>query len=88
MARRTKIVGPVGRYGPRYGVRVRKRVRDILLKKQGPHTCPFCGAQGTVYRVSVGIWSCRKCGNTWAGAAYTPRSDLAAYFKKYVVKNY
>ncbi len=88
MARRTKIVGPVGRYGPRYGVSVRKRVRDILLKKQGPHTCPFCGSQGTVYRVSVGIWSCRKCGNTWAGAAYTPRSGLATYFKKYVVKYY
>ncbi|MEB3844349.1 MAG: 50S ribosomal protein L37ae [Desulfurococcales archaeon] len=86
MGRRTKIVGPVGRYGPRYGVSVRKRVRDVLLKKQGPHVCPFCGAEGTVVRVSVGIWKCKKCGNVWAGAAYTPRSGLASYFKKYIVK--
>jgi large subunit ribosomal protein L37Ae len=83
---RTKVVGPAGRYGPRYGVSVRKRVRDVLLKRYAPHECPFCGTRGTVYRISVGIWACRKCGNKWAGAAYTPRSGLAPYFKKYIVK--
>ncbi|MCE4618169.1 MAG: 50S ribosomal protein L37ae [Desulfurococcales archaeon] len=86
MARRTKIVGPAGSFGPRYGVSVRKRVRDILVRKKAPHTCPFCGRVGTVYRISVGIWACRKCGNVWAGAAYTPRSGLAPYFKKYIIK--
>lgn len=86
MARRTKIVGPVGSYGTRYGVSVRKRVRDVLLKKNAPHTCPFCGKTGGVYRISVGLWACRKCGNVWAGAAYTPRSELATYLKKYIVK--
>ena len=83
---RTKIVGPAGRYGPRYGVSVRKRVRDVLLKRYAPHECPFCGSRGTVYRISVGIWSCRKCENVWAGAAYTPRSGLATYFKRYIAK--
>lgn len=86
MARRTKIVGPAGSFGPRYGVSVRKRIRDILVRKKAPHTCPFCGRVGTVYRISVGIWACRKCGNVWAGAAYTPRSGLASYFKKYIIK--
>ncbi|MEB3846719.1 MAG: 50S ribosomal protein L37ae [Desulfurococcales archaeon] len=86
MGRRTKIVGPAGSYGPRYGVSVRKRVRDILIKKRGPHVCPFCGSVGTVYRVAVGVWACRKCGNVWTGAAYTPRSGLAPYFKKYIIK--
>ncbi|MCE4628682.1 MAG: 50S ribosomal protein L37ae, partial [Desulfurococcales archaeon] len=57
MARRTKIVGPAGSFGPRYGVSVRKRVRDILVRKKAPHTCPFCGRVGTVYRISVGIWA-------------------------------
>ncbi|MFN4046572.1 MAG: 50S ribosomal protein L37ae, partial [Acidilobaceae archaeon] len=38
---RTKVVGPAGKYGTRYGVSVRKRVRDILLRKQAKHTCPF-----------------------------------------------
>lgn len=87
MARRTKIVGPAGRYGPRYGVSVRKRVRDILIRKQGPHVCPFCGSKGTVKRLSTGIWYCTKCGSKWAGGAYTPKSGLAPYFKRYVVKN-
>ncbi|MCE4599573.1 MAG: 50S ribosomal protein L37ae [Desulfurococcales archaeon] len=84
---RTKIVGPAGRYGPRYGVSVRKRVRDVLVKRYQKHQCPFCGSTGTVKRVSVGLWTCRKCGTTWAGAAYTPRSGLAPYFaRKYIVK--
>ena len=86
MARRTKIVGPAGSYGPRYGVSVRKRVRDVLIRKKGPHACPFCGRVGTVYRIAVGIWACKKCGNIWAGAAYMPRSGLAPYFKKYIIK--
>jgi len=86
MARRTKVVGVVGRYGARYGVSVRKRVKEVLEKRYAKHQCPFCGSTGTVYRVSVGIWACRKCGNVWAGGAYTPRSGLAAYFKGYVVK--
>ena len=84
---RTKIVGPAGKYGPRYGVSIRKRVRDILKRKNQKHVCPFCESTGTVKRLSVGIWYCRKCGAKWAGAAYTPRSGLAPYFKRgYVVR--
>ena len=86
MARRTKIVGIVGRYGARYGVSVRKRVKEVLERRYAKHQCPFCGSVGTVYRVSVGIWSCRKCRSVWAGGAYTPRSGLAQYFKGVVVK--
>ncbi|MEM0366727.1 MAG: 50S ribosomal protein L37ae [Acidilobaceae archaeon] len=83
---KTKVVGPTGRYGTRYGVSVRKKVRDILIKRYSKHECPFCGAKGTVYRVTVGIWKCRKCENTWAGGAYTPTSELAAYTKKTIAK--
>ncbi|MDM7274857.1 MAG: 50S ribosomal protein L37ae [Thermoprotei archaeon] len=85
---RTKIVGPAGKYGTRYGVSVRKRIRDILLRKQAKHTCPFCGAKGKIYRVSTGIWKCRKCENTWAGGAYTPTSGLATYLKKTIIKEW
>jgi large subunit ribosomal protein L37Ae len=83
---RTKVVGIAGRFGPRYGVSVRKRVKEVLEKRYAKHVCPFCGSVGTVYRVSVGIWACRKCGAVWAGAAYTPRSGLAQYFRGTVVK--
>ncbi|MEB3816494.1 MAG: 50S ribosomal protein L37ae [Desulfurococcales archaeon] len=83
---RTKVVGIVGRYGPRYGVSVRKRVKEVLERRYAKHVCPFCGSVGTVYRVSVGIWACRKCGMVWAGAAYTPQSGLAQYLKSHIVR--
>ncbi|ABN69961.1 LSU ribosomal protein L37AE [Staphylothermus marinus F1] len=86
MARRTKAVGIAGRYGARYGSTLRKKVRDILEKRYAPHTCPFCGAKGTVKRLSTGIWYCRKCGNKWAGGAYVPRTELSRYFGKYIIR--
>ncbi len=86
MGRGTKRVGIAGRYGPRYGATLRKRVKSILEQRYAPHMCPFCGVKGKVYRVSVGIWKCRKCGATWAGAAYVPRSGLSKYFPQIVVR--
>jgi len=86
MAKRTKAVGIAGRYGSRYGVSVRKRVKEVLEKRYSKHQCPFCGSVGTVYRISVGLWGCRKCGAVWAGGAYLPRSGLAPYFKGIIVR--
>jgi len=86
MARRTRVVGIAGRYGARYGSTLRKKIRDILQKRYAPHVCPFCGAKGTVYRISTGIWSCRKCGAKWAGGAYVPRTELSRYFGKYIIR--
>ncbi|MEM1532890.1 MAG: 50S ribosomal protein L37ae [Desulfurococcaceae archaeon] len=81
---RTKVVKIAGRYGARYGSTLRKKVRDILMKRYSAHNCPFCASRGTVYRISTGLWKCGKCGNTWAGGAYTPRTELSKYFPKYV----
>ncbi len=86
MGRRTRAVGIAGRYGARYGSTLRKKVRDILSKRYAPHTCPFCAAKGTVYRISTGIWACRKCGVKWAGGAYIPRTGLNKYFPKIVIR--
>lgn len=83
---RTKVVGIAGRFGPRYGVSVRKRVKEVLERRYAAHTCPFCGSTGTVYRKTVGVWACRKCGAVWAGGAYTPRSGVATYLKPYMVR--
>jgi large subunit ribosomal protein L37Ae len=85
MARRTKLVGVVGRYGPRYGSTLRKRVKKILERRYAPHKCPVCGSVGTVYRVSTGIWKCRKCGATWAGGAYVPNTGLSTTYPQVMV---
>ena len=71
MARKTKKAGTAGRFGPRYGVTIRKRIRDIEREKIRKHVCPNCQHRA-VKRVSTGIWKCRKCGTTFAGGAYRP----------------
>ncbi len=73
MSKRTKKVGSVGRFGPRYGVRIRRRVREIEVRQKAAHACPSCGAM-KVRRTSTSIWSCRKCNYTFAGGAYMPET--------------
>jgi len=71
VARRTRKAGIVGRFGPRYGVRIRRRVQEIEEGLKARHTCPRCAA-GSVHRKSTGVWACRRCGYVFAGGAYRP----------------
>ncbi len=71
MTRKTKKTGIAGRFGARYGVTIRKRIRDIEREKVKKHLCPSCNHKA-VKRVDTGIWRCRKCGTTFAGGAYRP----------------
>ena len=75
MARRTKKVGTAGRYGPRYGVKIRRRISELELHQKRKHTCPDCNYQA-VKRISTGIWQCRHCGYTYAGGAYMPKTAV------------
>ncbi len=86
MARRTKVVGIAGRFGPRYGATLRKRWKEVMEKRYADHQCPFCGARGYVKRISVGLWTCRKCGSVWAGGAYVPRTGLNKHFPKIIIR--
>ncbi len=71
MARRTKKASSVGRFGPRYGVKIRRRILEVETVRKAPSTCPRC--QGpNVRRQSSGVWRCRRCGLTFAGGAYKP----------------
>ena len=71
MARRTRKAGMVARFGPRYGVRIRRRVQEIEEGRKHRHTCPRCAAIA-VRRASTGVWECRRCGYVFAGGAYRP----------------
>jgi large subunit ribosomal protein L37Ae len=81
MAKRTKKVGPAGRYQARYGVRARTRVRNVEISQKAKHTCPNCGHQ-KVKRVSTSIWQCGKCGIKFAGGAYIPRTESGQNIEK------
>ncbi len=71
MARRTKKVGASGSLGARYGVKVRRRLKEVLEGKSRWHVCPRCN-QPSVKRVSSGVWRCRRCDFTFAGGAHRP----------------
>ncbi len=67
----TKKVGSAGRFGPRYGLRIRKQVVEVERIQKQKHRCPFC-LKFTVRRISKGIWVCRHCNAKFAGRAYEP----------------
>ncbi len=67
----TKRVGSTGRFGPRYGRRLRKLVTEIERKAKAKHKCGKCG-EIAVKRIGTGIWRCKKCGNVMVGGAYSP----------------
>ena len=71
MAKRTQKVGAAARYGARYGVSVRRNAAKVLRKKNRKYTCPVC-QYPKVTRDAVGIWSCGKCGHSFAGGAWEP----------------
>ena len=64
-------MGVAGRYGPRYGVKIRKQITSTSQAKKQAYKCPQCNHQA-VRRVSSGIWQCRRCDLKFAGGAYTP----------------
>ena len=71
MSKRTNKSGLTARFGARYGVSVRSNAGKVLRKKSKKYTCPVCHYQ-KVTRKSTGIWSCGKCGHTFAGGAWEP----------------
>jgi large subunit ribosomal protein L37Ae len=67
--RRTKKVGSTGWMGPRYGIRIRRRVLDIDRAQRKANTCPRCSTV-TLWRVASGIYECQRCGTRVSSAAY------------------
>jgi large subunit ribosomal protein L37Ae len=73
MSKSTEKAGSSGRFGARYGVVVRNRVRDIEKVKTSYHECPRCH-RPSVTRICSGIWQCSKCDAKFAAGAYSPIS--------------
>jgi large subunit ribosomal protein L37Ae len=73
MAKRTKKVGVVGKYGTRYGASLRKMIKKIEIQQHGKYICWFCGEE-KLRRTCVGIWKCKGCRKVIAGGAYVPNT--------------
>ena len=65
----TKKVKSAGRFGSRYGKRIRQRVIDVEQKQRKKQKCPHCKKLG-VKRIAAGIWHCKKCNTKFASDAY------------------
>ena len=66
---KTKKVKSTGRFGARYGKKVRERVVSVERKQRKKQKCPFCG-NVSVKRKAKGIWHCSKCGKKFASGVY------------------
>ncbi len=73
MAKGTKKAGITGKYGPRYGVKIRKQIKSVSRHKIKPQCCPECQADA-VKRVASGIWRCNHCKLKFAASAYSIRT--------------
>jgi len=56
-------------YGPRYGRKVRGKLKKFLELKNKDKKCPYCHAL-RVKRIAAGIWECTKCNSKFTGRAY------------------
>ena len=72
---RTKKIGPAGKFGSRYGKRIRDEYSRIYRMQHEKYECPKCKKK-SVKRIAAGIWQCSKCGAKFAGAAFTFKSGL------------
>ena len=76
----TKKVGTTGRFGNKYGSKVRHMVAKIEATSRAQHACPQC-LRLTLDRMSAGIWKCKKCKITIAGGAYQPTTTATKIMK-------
>lgn len=57
-----------GRFGARYGRRVRTKIAEVEGHQRKKQSCIFCN--GIAKRLSKGIWQCKKCNKKFAGHVY------------------
>jgi len=76
---RTKKVKSAGRFGCRYGRKIRLKVTKVDATSKKYHNCPSC-KEVKVKRLSAGIWQCRKCDAKFAGGAYSPIAKIEPKF--------
>lgn len=69
MPTKKKKVKSAGRFGARYGKKVRDKLSKVETKQRIKQKCPFCKKLG-VKRLSKGIWECKKCDKKFAEGTY------------------
>ena len=76
MVKKRKGLGPVKRFGVRYGRTVKYKLANIEIQQKQKHKCPYC-SRIKVSRIAAGIWHCAKCDAKFAARAYTVGQKVA-----------
>lgn len=71
MPTKSKKTKSAGRFGARYGKKVRIEIVAVEEKQKKKQECPMCKRLG-IKRISKGIWKCSKCGKKLASGTYLP----------------
>jgi large subunit ribosomal protein L37Ae len=69
MPTKSKKTKSAGRFGARYGKKVKDNLVKVESKQRGKQKCPFCEKLG-VKRLAKGIWKCPKCDKKFASNTY------------------
>ena len=77
---KTKKVRSTGRWGARYGLKIRNLVKKVEDAQRKKHTCPNC-LKPVLKREATGIWECKKCKIKFVGGAYTPKTATSLILK-------
>ncbi len=71
MPSKLKKIKSAGRFGARYGKKIKVKLVKVEEKQRKKQKCPFCEKLG-VKKLSKGIWQCtrKKCNKKFASNAY------------------
>ena len=69
-------VGITGKYGTRYGSKLRKQIKAIEILQRMKYTSPFSG-KNSIRRKAAGIWYDKSTGRTIAGGAWEFQTNAA-----------
>jgi large subunit ribosomal protein L37Ae len=66
----TKKAQAAGKFGARYGKKLRVNYNKHYNAAKTKYACPNCSKEESVKRVSFGVWECKNCKTKFASGAY------------------
>ncbi|MFH0971488.1 MAG: 50S ribosomal protein L37ae [Candidatus Micrarchaeota archaeon] len=67
--------------GSHYGVKTRKREREVIEHQNKLYLCSQCGKH-KVMRKGYALWRCTSCGSQFAGGAYSLETPVGVTARK------
>lgn len=72
-----KGLGPVKRFGVRYGRTVKFKLAQVEKKQKKLQYCPYCNKE-KAKKIAMGIFECRKCNAKFTGKAFFNEKKVIA----------